>query len=86
MLYELFADGAAQVRSLVHTYAHLVRKPFASGSQTMWHAHVYEALHSPLTTSPQQKITKFSRNISKIISNVPENFSTNFQKFSTKCP
>ncbi len=27
---EPFADGAAQVCSLVHTYAHLVRKPFAN--------------------------------------------------------
>ncbi len=27
---EPFADGAAQVRSSVHTYAHLVREPFGA--------------------------------------------------------
>ncbi len=40
---EPFADGAAQVRSPVHTYAHLVCEPFASGSWTIRRARVYEA-------------------------------------------
>ncbi len=40
---ELFVDGAAQVRSPVHTYVHLVREPFASSLRTIWRARVYEA-------------------------------------------
>ncbi len=44
MVCEPFADGAAQVRSPVHTYAHLVREPFANGSQTIWRTRIYETL------------------------------------------
>ncbi len=39
-----FADSAAQVRSPVRTYAHLVRKLFPSSSRTIRCARVYEAL------------------------------------------
>ncbi len=42
-VYESFADGTPQVRSPVHTYAHLVCKPYASGSRTIRRARVYEA-------------------------------------------
>ncbi len=45
MVCELFADGTAQVRSPVHTYAHLVWEPFTSGSRTIRRASVYENLH-----------------------------------------
>ncbi len=38
-----FADGAAQVRSPIHTYAHLFWELFASGSRTIRRACVYEA-------------------------------------------
>ncbi len=41
---ELFVDGAAQVRSLIHTYAYLVHEPFTSGLQTIRRAHIYKAL------------------------------------------
>ncbi len=41
---ELFADGAAQVRSPIHRYAHLVHKPFTSGLWTIRRTCVYEAL------------------------------------------
>ncbi len=44
-----FGDGAARVRSPVHTYAHLVHKPFMSGLQTIRCIRVYEAL-CPLGT------------------------------------
>ncbi len=40
-----FVDGAAQVCSTVHTYAHLFRKLFASGLRTIQRTRVYEALH-----------------------------------------
>ncbi len=41
---EWFADGAAQVRSPIHTYAHLVCEPFASDLRNIRRARVYEAL------------------------------------------
>ncbi len=44
--YFLYALGAVQVRSPIHTYAHLVRKPFASGLQTIRRTRVYEALQN----------------------------------------
>ncbi len=44
MVCEPFADSAAQVCSPVHTHEHLVRDLFASGSQIIQHACVYEAL------------------------------------------
>ncbi len=57
MACKLFADGAAQVHSTVHTYAHLVCSPFASGLRTIRErfanrlrvvrARVYEALLFP---------------------------------------
>ncbi len=43
MVYEPFVDGVAQVRSPIHTYAHLVRELFASGLRTIWCIRVYEA-------------------------------------------
>ncbi len=44
MVCKPFVDNTAQVRSPVHTYAHLVRKPFASGLRTILRTCVYEAL------------------------------------------
>ncbi len=41
---ELFTNGAAQVRSPIYTYTHLVCKPFASDLLTIQRARVYEAL------------------------------------------
>ncbi len=43
-----FVDCAAQVRSPVHTYSHLVCEPFASGSRTIRRARLYEALRYPV--------------------------------------
>ncbi len=43
MVCEPFADGSAQVRSPIHTYVHLVRKPFVSGLRTIRRARVYKA-------------------------------------------
>ncbi len=48
MVCEPFVDSVSQVRSSIHAYVHLLREPFASGSQTIRRTHVYEALHSPL--------------------------------------
>ncbi len=39
-----FVDSAVQVRNPIHTDAHLVCEPFASGLQTIWRACVYETL------------------------------------------
>ncbi len=50
MVCELFADGAAQIRSPIRTYVYLVREPFASGLQTIRRAYVYEALGLPSKT------------------------------------
>ncbi len=52
MVCKPFADGAAQVHSPVHTYAHLVREPFVSGSRTIQHTRVYEALSRSHSGTP----------------------------------
>ncbi len=43
-VYKPFADGAVQVCSPIHTYAHLVCKQFASSLWTIWRARVYKGL------------------------------------------
>ncbi len=66
MVSEPFADGTTQIRSSIHTYVHLVREPFASGSQTIRHACVYEALHSAMRHSVDAPLDNYEDYIEKL--------------------